>query len=562
MPAPARSAFLGALIASLFAALFCGDALAQKRNVIAQKKTVCTITVNSADEKDTLRKFLPRDKYDFVELVEHGRPDWLASACNTGVQCDALVISGHFAGTNFFSEEIATQEFLPVDEMERVSCSDSCPGLFSHLKEVYLFGCNTLNGENFESDTAELMRNLMRAGNSKSEAAKRSREMSSQFGETNRDKMRRIFADVPVIYGFSSKAPIGPVAAGNLSRYLQGGGGGEIGSGRLSSRLVSQFRSTSFGSTSGVLHSGPQSRYRDEVCRFYDDRRPAGDKVHFLHQLLERNSTEVRMFLEHIERFSSTFNDQKRKEPRVEAGLQWIADDHAARDRYLKFARTMDRPEIRARMVAVAGNLRWLDGSQQREELLAVITDLLNRKTLGVTDVDFVCGLNDKHQLDTTPDRFALSPAQVADTGHSAALACLGSHDDHARMMIQLTSRQVPDVQIAQVYFHHRPMTDVSEIRMAALDIAQMPESPAKVIALETLARHYLSDPESLDALARAFPLSESVTTQRAIAGLLLRSDFKAIARPELLRTLTSHRLRSPDGQDIIDVLIRRLRVS
>jgi hypothetical protein len=31
--------------------------------------------------------------------------------------------------------------------MEQASCSDSCPGVFAHLKEVYLFGCNTLQPE-------------------------------------------------------------------------------------------------------------------------------------------------------------------------------------------------------------------------------------------------------------------------------------------------------------------------------------------------------------------------------------------------------------------------------
>ena len=46
----------------------------------AGKQTVCTITVNSPDEKDVLRRRLPEDQYEFVELVERGRRDWLASA--------------------------------------------------------------------------------------------------------------------------------------------------------------------------------------------------------------------------------------------------------------------------------------------------------------------------------------------------------------------------------------------------------------------------------------------------------------------------------------------------
>jgi hypothetical protein len=42
---------------------------------------VCTITVNSPDEKETFRRHLPPGDYRFVELVERGRTDWLASAC-------------------------------------------------------------------------------------------------------------------------------------------------------------------------------------------------------------------------------------------------------------------------------------------------------------------------------------------------------------------------------------------------------------------------------------------------------------------------------------------------
>jgi hypothetical protein len=49
---------------------------------------------------------------------------------------------------------------------------------------------------------------------------------------------------------------------------------------------------------------------------------------------------------------------------------------------------------------------------------------------------------------------------------------------------------------------------------------------------------------------------------QRAIAGILIRSDYRQIASPELVRALREHRLKSPDGNDLIDVLIRRLSVS
>ena len=44
---------------------------------------------------------------------------------------------------------------------------------------------------------------------------------TERYGESNRDRMRQIFKDVPVIYGFSAKAPLGRDAAPTLDRYLQ-----------------------------------------------------------------------------------------------------------------------------------------------------------------------------------------------------------------------------------------------------------------------------------------------------------------------------------------------------
>src|SRR6202171_4301611 len=202
MPTFTKFFFLTALLAGVWS-----------HDADADKKTVCSITVNSPDEKEAFRRSLPADKYQFVELVERGRSDWLESACRQGTRCDVLVISGHYDGGNeFFSEKLEAREFLPVAEMERVSCSDSCPGLFSQLKEVYLFGCNTLNPEAMRSASGEIARSLVRSGHSQSDAERLSRVLGERHGESNRDRMRHIFKDVPLIYGFSSHETLGPMA--------------------------------------------------------------------------------------------------------------------------------------------------------------------------------------------------------------------------------------------------------------------------------------------------------------------------------------------------------------
>ena len=93
--------FLAALVAAAVA-----------HDACAEKKTVCTITVNSPDEKEAFRRGLPSDKFQFVELVEQGRSDWLASACRQHVRCDVLVVSGHYDGGNeFFSDQPVAREY-------------------------------------------------------------------------------------------------------------------------------------------------------------------------------------------------------------------------------------------------------------------------------------------------------------------------------------------------------------------------------------------------------------------------------------------------------------------
>src|SRR6266516_8141139 len=240
-----KFAFLIALLAAVFGL-----------EVRAYKSTVCTITVNSSDEKEIFRRSLPEDDFQFVELVERGRPDWLASACRKDVHCDVLLISGHFDdGTEFYSDRLDARESLPVDEMERASCSDSCPGLFSQLKEVYLFGCNTLQAQPVRSASGEIARSLIRSGYSPADAERQSQVLSERHGESNRDRMRLIFKDVPVIYGFSSKAPLGATAGPMLDRYFKSGSGGEIGSGRASPKLLGLFAPSSMARATGLSDS-------------------------------------------------------------------------------------------------------------------------------------------------------------------------------------------------------------------------------------------------------------------------------------------------------------------
>jgi hypothetical protein len=164
-------------------------------------------------------------------------------------------------------------------------------------------------------------------------------------------------------------------------------------------------------------------------------------------------------------------------------------------------------------------------------------------------------------ELTDLRERVHVPAAQVDRVGAAAIMACLGSVPAHARVLRALSSASDDDVALAQVYLHHRPIADVGELRLVAAGVAGMPGSSAQVRALDTLAYQRMADRESIDALARLYPQAKSLEVQRAIAGVLIRADYKEIARPELVKVLRDHRIKSPDGQDLIDVLIRRLQM-
>jgi len=528
----------------------------------AEPRTVCTITVNSPDEKEAMRRHLPAGEYKFVELVEHGRPDWLASACSQKVSCDVLVVSGHFNGKHFFSDRLEASQSLAVDEMTRASCSNACPGLFSKLKEVYLFGCTSLNGEASRRAGGEVERSLLRAGHNKADAERIARGLADRYSESNRDVMRRVFINTPAIYGFSSVAPLGPIAGGLLNRYFQGGRG-EFGTGRVNQRLLSNFSAHSLAVTSGIRDSDASAAaYRAEVCRFVDERETPAQKLRFIHALLGRDMAEARIYFERIETFLETLDDAQRADPAFTAALAEIAGDERARERYMAFARDADQPDTRARMTGVAQTLGWLTPDQYRAEMTEMIVALLGRRAISASDVALVCSINEGGALDGALADVQARAPRTTRVDQAATLACLGSPDDHARMLATLTSADDDEVRIAEVYFHERPITDVGELRMAAAGVARMPGGAAQVRALDVLGRHHLADHESLVALARLYANAGTVGVQRALAGVLLRAEYRTIASPELVRMLRERRLRSADGEDMVDILIRRLQAA
>ena len=540
----------------LLIAMLCA-LVAAGTSAVHAKRTVCTITVNSTNEREAFRRHLPEKDFEFVELVERGRRDWLATACKQQVKCDVLVISGHFNGNDFFSDQLTVAEHLPVAEMERASCSDSCPGLFSQLKEVYMFGCDSLNGERIQGVAAEVARTLVTGGQSRAEAERIAQSLAEAHSESNRDVMRRVFVNTPAVYGFSSVAPVGAVAGPILSRYLQTASPGDIGTGRPNPKLLAHFSAHAMSMTTGLRDNEARSTQRAQVCRFVDDRLDVAQKLAFIHDLVRANPGQARFHLDRIERFVAALSDADRASSAVAQTLEKIQADQQAGDRFLGFARNTDTASTRARMNAVARSLGWLSEADYRAETVKLLGDLVAAQRVPSTaDVDQVCKLNRDDAYSGELD--ALRRAAGSTTAHAAALACLGSAEHHDLMLQALASPSERDVEVAEVYFHHRPIAAADELRAVTGAIAKLSRTDAQVRALNALARQPVADGEGLDELARMFSLAENVAVQRAIASVFIRTDHRAIATPELLRVFREHR-KAGSGNDVIDVLIRRL---
>jgi hypothetical protein len=186
----------------------------------ADEMNVCFVTINSSQEKNSFKKSLSsgenKGKFSFHELVPTGTQgeDWYDLACEKNIRCDLLVISGHFAGSFFGDENEAT---LTMETMEKKSCENSCDGMMSSPKEVFLLGCNTLAGKEEDNRSASEYLEVLLADNIPlSEASRTVEQRYGAIGTSFESNMKRAFKGVPHIYGFHSIGPSGS----SIERYL------------------------------------------------------------------------------------------------------------------------------------------------------------------------------------------------------------------------------------------------------------------------------------------------------------------------------------------------------
>ena len=294
----------------------------------------------------------------------------------------------------------------------------------------------------------------------------------------------------------------------------------------------------------------------DQSCRYHDERVPAARKLAWLADEMRGDMPQARMAFERAEKFLAGLTREERADRGFAATREALAADERARASYLALVRATSDPALRVRMAAVARDIGWLDEPQHRAELAHTIADLVASNAIDFGEVDLICGLNKDDALARELATFKVATLVPAHAARAAAGACMGNAAARAKALSALASTDEREVRLAQAFLRHRPITDAQELRRVAAGIAAMKASAAQVRALETLARHHVSDAEILERLANLYSRARSAEVQRAIAEVFLRSDLSAIDTRALVQRLQRDRVRD---DALIDTLISRL---
>jgi len=371
---------------------------------------VCVISLNEPHELDVFRAYLEQSKFQFVDIratAAASRPpamgapggtsdSWLLDACVPETVCDLVIVSAEFAG-RFFGKQGAS---LSLQEMEEASCQARCMGLFRRPREVFLLACNTLATKDEDSRTPEEYLQVLLAHGFDRAAAERVVELRyGPLGPSFREALRRVFAGVPRIYGFSSVAPRGEYTAPMLARYLRGQGdyAGNLlrstGDTTPNKALFESFRGTSMAQVSGVTPRDPEAADRDDICSLYDETHPVAQRLALAYALLSR--PDALNFVPTLEVFLSRHPPEKltAKERPILTEIQRL---DTAREAVLGLVRKLNVSALKLELAHFAMLVGWLDRTEFHQLAVDSARELFRQiwaHPLSSETVDIMCAI-------------------------------------------------------------------------------------------------------------------------------------------------------------------------
>jgi hypothetical protein len=376
-------------------------ALAQETSPVLDpnKFTVCAITINSDDEKKIFQSQANRypDKYNpVVELTTMGEDDWFQKACQSGVQCDQLVISGHFAG-EFFGE---SGKKLKMKEMEEAGCSKTCEGIMNRPYEVFLFGCNTLAEKAQDHRTpAEYLQVLLDDGIPRSQAELVVQSRYGTVGDSNRSSMQRAFSGLQKqIYGFNSVGPSGKNVKGFLNNYFTKISAPAQLEQQAMKRALNQvdmgnkaladsLAPTAFSQCNSVDSEDEKTK---KVCGLLDTQKTTGQKLALTMEVMAQEDyllylPTINSFIETVD-YESLSTDDKMT-------FDQIKQNTTIKNQMIGLIDQTQGLGLKSDWVKLAKKLGFLSQEEAEEKLTAEVNKLFS-KPLTESDANLICGID------------------------------------------------------------------------------------------------------------------------------------------------------------------------
>lgn len=415
----------------------------------------CVISLNEPNELEVFRTHLDRKHFDVVDIraaASAGRPpdsgagaggSWLLNACTPQTSCDLIVYSAEFAG-GFFGKQGAS---LSLQEMEEASCQARCAGLFRQPQEVFLLACNTLATKDEDSRTPEeYLRVLLDHGFDRSSAERVVELRYGPLGPSFRESLRRVFAGVPRIYGFSSVAPRGEYTAPMLTRYLRATPDYAdvlLRKARTTSRntaLFASFAGTSLTQTVGLTPSEAGAMDRRHICALYDDALPVGERLRVAYGLLVRR--DALAFVPTLEVFLSRHPPESLSpiERSVFAEIQNLED---TRDAVLQLVHRLNVSALQLELAHFAVLVGWLPRGEFHALAAHGAAELLHQ-SLSPEVVDIMCEITKHEPLHADFSADDIPSPLYADPQGLRLLSCLAPADPRVSPRV-LPALQSPD---------------------------------------------------------------------------------------------------------------------
>jgi hypothetical protein len=422
---------------------------------------VCVVSLNEPHELDVFRSFLDQSKFQFIDIRAAaaaaqppesapggaGSSSWLLNACVPETVCDLVVYSAEFAG-RFFGKSGAS---LSLQEMEEASCQPRCMGLFRRPREVFLLACNTLATKDEDSRTPDEYLHVLLDHGFDRAAAERVVELRyGPLGPSFREALRRVFAGVPRIYGFSSVAPRGEYTAPMLARYLRGQGDyanallSRTGDTAPNSALLASFKGTSLTQVSGLSSSEPGARDRDDICALYDNTHSVAHRLELAYALLSR--PDALNFVPTLEVFLSRHPPEKltATERPIFAQIQRLT---SARTAVLGLVRQLNVSALKFELAHFAMLVGWIDRGEFHQLAVDGARQLFGQiwaHPITSETVDIMCEITKYEPLhnDFSADDF---PVPLYDDADGLRLISCIAPSDHRITGRLLTALDHPD---------------------------------------------------------------------------------------------------------------------